>query len=73
MEEIAAYCLERGNHVDARRFFDFYEAKGWQVGKNDMRDWKACVRTWEQRDGDRKPEQGGNVFAALALELEGEA
>ena len=73
VEEIADYCLERGNHVDAQRFFDFYEAKGWRVGKNDMRDWKACVRTWEQRDGDRKPEQGGNVFAALALELEGEA
>lgn len=69
VEEIAAYCLERGNGVDAQRFFDFYEAKGWKVGKNDMRDWKACVRTWEQRDGDRKPEQGGNVFAALAREL----
>lgn len=73
VEEIAAYCLERENRVDAQRFFDFYEAKGWQVGKNGMQDWKACVRTWEQRDGDRKPPQSGNVFAALALELEDEA
>ena len=30
-------------------FFDFYESKGWMVGKNKMKDWKACVRTWEKR------------------------
>lgn len=48
LEDVQAYCRERGNHVDAQRFIDFYASKGWMVGKNRMKDWKACVRTWEQ-------------------------
>ena len=48
-EEVQAYCQERGNNVDADRFIDFYTSKGWMVGKNPMKDWKACVRTWEKR------------------------
>jgi len=47
IEEIKAYCLERHNSIDYQRFYDFYESKGWMVGKNKMKDWKACVRTWE--------------------------
>lgn len=50
VEEVQAYCDERGNHVDAQRFVDFYEAKGWLVGKNKMKDWKAAVRTWERNN-----------------------
>lgn len=49
LDEIAAYCAERKNGVDARTFFDFYESKGWTVGTSRMRDWRACVRTWERR------------------------
>ena len=47
LEEVEAYCRERGNRVNARRFMDFYSANGWRVGKNPMRDWKATVRSWE--------------------------
>lgn len=50
LEEVRAYCKERGNSVDPQRFIDFYESKGWKVGDQAMKDWKACVRTWEQRD-----------------------
>ena len=50
VEEVAAYCKERGNNVNAQRFVDFYAAKGWKIGQNPMKDWKAAVRTWEQRD-----------------------
>ena len=50
LEEIRAYCQERNNGVDSERFFDFYESKGWKVGNQGMKDWKAAVRTWEQRD-----------------------
>ena len=50
VEEISAYCQERNNSVDAQRFFDYYESKGWYVGKNKMKDWKAAVRTWERQD-----------------------
>lgn len=54
IEEIAEYCRERKNNVNPERFFDFYEAKGWFVGKNKMKDWKAAVRTWENRDSESK-------------------
>lgn len=50
IEEIDEYCLERNNGINANAFYDFYESKDWYVGKNKMKDWKACIRTWEQRD-----------------------
>jgi hypothetical protein len=49
LEEVTAYCNERHNNVDPQQFIDFYESKGWYVGKTKMKDWKACVRTWEKR------------------------
>jgi DNA-binding transcriptional ArsR family regulator len=50
IEEIEAYCRERDNGIDAQQFYDFYEAKGWLIGKTKMKDWKAAVRTWERRN-----------------------
>jgi hypothetical protein len=47
-EEVDAYCQERNNGVDAQKFFDYYTANGWKVGKNSMKDWRAAVRTWER-------------------------
>lgn len=55
LEDIKAYCNERGNNVDAEHFYDYYEANGWKVGKNPMKDWKASVRTWERNGYDSKP------------------
>ena len=49
VEEVAAYCEERKNGIDPQRFCDFYSAKNWMIGKTKMKDWKACVRTWEAR------------------------
>ena len=50
IENIAEYCKERGNHVDPGEFFDFYQSKGWVIGKarSPMKDWQACIRTWER-------------------------
>jgi hypothetical protein len=48
LEEVAAYCKERDNGIDPQRFIDHYEANGWMRGKNKIKDWKACVRTWEK-------------------------
>ena len=50
LEDVKAYCQERGNRVDPERFIDYYTANGWKVGKNPMKDWKAAVRTWERQD-----------------------
>ena len=49
VEEIAAYCSESKNGIDPQAFYDFYESKGWKVGAVKMKDWRASVRTWEQR------------------------
>ena len=56
LEEVEEYCNERNNNIDAQRFIDFYESKGWYVGKNKMKDWKACIRTWEQKNKNNQPE-----------------
>ena len=50
IEEIKNYCTERKNNIDAQSFFDFYESKGWKVGTVKMKDWKASIRTWENRE-----------------------
>ena len=50
LEEVSEYCKERNNGIDAQHFIDFYASKGWKVGNQTMKDWKACVRTWEQRN-----------------------
>lgn len=49
-EEIKKYCEERNNGINAQQFLDYYTARGWIIGKNKMKDWQACVRTWEQRN-----------------------
>ena len=48
LEEVKLYCKQRANEVDADKWFNYYEANGWKVGKNPMKDWRACVRTWER-------------------------
>lgn len=53
IEEIEQYCIERNNGINANAFYDFYESKNWMVGKNKMKDWKACVRTWENRSSEK--------------------
>lgn len=53
LDDIRAYCISRANNVDPEQFFNFYESKGWMVGKTPMKDWRAAVRTWEKRDTPR--------------------
>ena len=48
LQEVKAYCIERGNDVDPERFINHYEANGWMVGRNKMKDWRAAVRNWER-------------------------
>lgn len=49
LEEVTEYCNEKGYAISPQQFIDFYESKGWMVGKNKMKDWKAAVRTWGNR------------------------
>lgn len=50
LDEVAAYCRERNNGIDAQRFLDHYQANGWMVGKAKMKDWRAAVRNWERQE-----------------------
>jgi len=54
LEEVKKYCEERKNNIDANNFINFYSSKGWFIGKNKMKDWKAAIRTWEVRAIDNK-------------------
>lgn len=65
IEEVDAYCRESGHSIDCGAFVDFYESKGWKVGKNSMKDWRAAVRNWERGDkaaGGRKASQSDEEF-----------
>ena len=69
LEEVTAYCRERNNNVDAQRWYDFYSAKGWMIGKNKMKDWKAAVRTWEKSSTSKQiKSKSTNPFLELARE-----
>lgn len=50
VDEVEAYCTEKGYNVDPDRFVDFYTSIGWKVGKNPMKDWKAMVRNWSRKE-----------------------
>lgn len=71
--DVQAYCYERGNNVDAQAFVDFYSSKGWMVGKNKMKDWKAAVRTWErnrsQNSSQQKTSQRDEQFNKLMEQI----
>ena len=74
VDEVSAYCQERQNGVDPQRFVDYYSSNGWMVGKNKMKDWKAAVRTWEQKDRQKPRSQanrGGNPFLDIVGESYG--
>ena len=62
VEEVAAYCKERNNGIDAEAFVAFYASKGWMVGKNKMKDWRQAVITWEKRS----KEQAAGQYSARA-------
>lgn len=61
--DVRAYCQERGNSVDPIAFVNFYQSKGWKVGKDKMTDWKAAVRTWERKQNERN---SGNAEKSAA-------
>lgn len=70
VEEVAAYCAERQNGIDAQLFVDHYAASGWMRGKTPIQDWKACVGTWERRKANEAPpaQKGASSFADFGFE-----
>lgn len=60
VEEVREYCRSRNNNIDPEQFCSFYESKGWMVGKNRMKDWKASIRTWERSREHASPSSSQN-------------
>lgn len=73
ISEIQDYCESRNNGIDTARFFDYYEANGWKVGRSPMKDWKAAVRNWENRRKEERnqpqaqPEKESNFAYMMRL------
>lgn len=69
LEEVQEYCYERNNNIDPQAFIDFYESKGWMIGKNKMKDWKAAVRTWEKNSQSRTNSRNNDLRYANVNDL----
>lgn len=52
VEQVRAYCQEASLAMEPEAFVDFYASKGWKVGTQTMKDWKAACRNWARRDLD---------------------
>ena len=63
VSEVREYCESRGSDVDPERFVDFYTAKGWKIGAQSMKDWKAALRTWERHHDKRGNAQNDRADA----------
>ena len=64
-EQIQAYCKEIRANINAEQFYDYYESKGWMIGKNKMKDWKAAVRTWKRNRAENETKSVANEFLEL--------
>lgn len=67
VDEVALYCVERKNHVNAEKFVDYYTANGWKVGGKGlpMKDWRAAIRTWERSEYTEKDYQYEKEYSGL--------
>ncbi len=70
IDEVILYCVDKNYTVIAAEFYDFYESKGWKVGKTKMKDWKAAVRNWERR-GKNKPKTTSKIDTQLNEYIKG--
>jgi len=60
VDEVKDYCNERNNGIDPQSFIDYYQTNNWMRGKNKIKDWKACVRTWEARNPKQENKKTNN-------------
>lgn len=62
LEMVEDYINEHGYNVNAHSFMDFYDSKGWMVGRAKMRDWQAAVRTWAHNEYGNRNKASANPF-----------
>lgn len=66
LDEVADYCKKRGSNIDPQKFIDFYESRGWMYGKTKIKDWKAAVRTWENRRKTKTEIEPNDLYMRLS-------
>lgn len=63
LEQVTAYCKERKNNVDPKKFFDYYTAGKWKDGKGEpVKNWKQKIITWEKHDTSAPQKKTSNSF-----------
>jgi len=53
LTEVIDQCNFSGANIDPQGFIDFYESKGWMIGRNKMKCWKSAIRTWARKDKEK--------------------
>lgn len=73
--EVQAYCDERQNNINPEKFIDYYESRGWYLGQNLMKDWKAAVRIWEKNEKTFRSKESSRTdpFAGLREFMENDS
>lgn len=70
IEELEKYISENSYSISAKAFYDYYEANGWMVGRNKMKDWRAAVRSWNSREWKENNGNNGKRQNSPTLEFE---
>ncbi len=68
LEEVKAYCSEKGYKINIQQFMSYYDANGWKVGRNPMKSWQAAVQSWSARD--KATGKAGTMWAKGAPDSE---
>lgn len=55
IDEVREYVKSKNSPIDPERFINYYEATGWMRGNTKIKNWKACVKTWESKENSNKP------------------
>lgn len=64
LDEVKAYCTERGNGIDPQHFIDYYQSQKWKKSNGQpVSDWKACIRQWEQREKTKTEVKGKTTYS----------
>ena len=70
LTEVIDYCNATQANIDPQDFMDFYESKGWMVGRNKMKCWKSCVRRWKRQEVEQNREKHEKNMAKQAKQNE---
>lgn len=66
LEEVKSYVAEKGYSVNPEKFFAYYEAGGWMVGKRPMKSWRMALTYWHNNGIDRSQHPPNNQSKRVA-------